>query len=106
MACLEKVSLPVSRRDEVGQLSRDVHTMYEKLKYTISELQAEIKKEKEMEESQRYFFSAASHELKTPIAAASALLEGMIAGIGDYSNHPKYLRECLNMMGAQNPDHY
>lgn len=102
MACLEEVSLQVSRRDEVGQLSRDVHTMYEKLKDTISELQAEIKKEKEMEESQRYFFSAASHELKTPIAATSALLEGMIAGIGDYSNHPKYLRECLNMMGAQN----
>jgi len=102
MACLEEVSLPVSRRDEVGQLARDVHNMYEKLKYTISELQAEIIREKEMEENQRYFFSAASHELKTPIAATSALLEGMIAGIGDYGNHSKYLRECLNMMKAQN----
>ncbi|WP_312651983.1 sensor histidine kinase [Aminipila sp.] len=102
MACLEEVSLPVSRRDEVGQLARDVHNMYEKLKYTISELQAEVIREREMEENQRYFFSAASHELKTPIAATSALLEGMIAGIGDYNNHPKYLRECLNMMRAQN----
>lgn len=102
MACLEDVSLSTSRYDEVGQLARDVHHMYEKLKATISQLQDEIIREKEMEENQRYFFSAASHELKTPIAATSALLEGMIAGIGDYSNHSKYLRECLNMMGVQN----
>jgi two-component system sensor histidine kinase VanS len=39
--------------------------------------------------------------LKTPIAATSAVLEGMLAGIGDYRDHPKYLRECLNMMNAQ-----
>ncbi|WP_051280340.1 HAMP domain-containing sensor histidine kinase [Anaerovorax odorimutans] len=102
MACLEEVSLSFSREDEVGQLAKDVHNMYEKLKYTISKLQDEITHGKEMEENQRYFFSAASHELKTPIAAASALLEGMIAGIGDYNNHPKYLRECLSMMGVQN----
>ena len=81
MACLESVPFPVARRDEVGQLAKDVHDMYEKLKQTISKLEAEILREKEMEENQRYFFSAASHELKTPIAASSALLEGMIAGI-------------------------
>lgn len=102
MANLEIVSHRDHRSDEVGQLARDVHRMYEKLKLTISELENEIRREKEMEENQRYFFSAASHELKTPIAAASALLEGMIAGIGDYKNHPKYLRECLNMMNTQN----
>lgn len=102
MANLEIVSHPDHRSDEVGQLTRDVHRMYEKLKLTISELENEIRREKEMEENQRYFFSAASHELKTPIAATSALLEGMLAGIGDYKNHPKYLRECLNMMNTQN----
>lgn len=101
MARLEPVPAPEFRKDEVGQLAGDVHNMYEKLKQTISKLEAEILREKEMEESQRYFFSAASHELKTPIAASSALLEGMIANIGDYKNHPKYLRECLNMMNAQ-----
>ena len=55
-----------------------------------------------MEENQRLFFSAASHELKTPIAATEALIEGMIANIGDYRNHPKYLRECLKNLDAQN----
>lgn len=102
MASLEPISIPTVRRDEVGQLAADVHNMYEKLKQTISKLEVEITRGKEMEENQRYFFSAASHELKTPIAATSALLEGMIADIGDYKNHPKYLRECLNMMTAQN----
>lgn len=102
MASLEPISIPTARRDELGQLAADVHHMYEKLKQTISKLEVEITREKEMEENQRYFFSAASHELKTPIAATSALLEGMLADIGDYKNHPKYLRECLNMMTAQN----
>jgi two-component system sensor histidine kinase VanS len=55
-----------------------------------------------MEENQRLFFSAASHELKTPIAATEALVEGMIANIGDYRDHPKYLRECMKTLDAQN----
>jgi two-component system sensor histidine kinase VanS len=55
-----------------------------------------------MENNQRTFFSAASHELKTPIATASALVEGMMANIGDYRDHRKYLRECLRTLNAQN----
>ena len=64
-------------------------------------LEDEIIRERAMEENQRLFFSAASHELKTPIAAAKALVEGMIAGVGDYTDHPKYLRECLKTLDAQ-----
>lgn len=101
MSNLEPVPAPLIRNDEVGQLTSDVHEMYEKLKLTIANLESEIEREREMEENQRYFFSAASHELKTPIASASALLEGMLENIGDYQNHPKYLRECLRMMTAQ-----
>ena len=64
-------------------------------------LQDEIARERAMEENQRLFFSAASHELKTPIAAARALVEGMIAGVGDYRDHQKYLRECINTLDSQ-----
>ena len=67
----------------------------------VAELEGENLRRKEMEESQRYFFSAASHELKTPIAAAHVILEGMLAGIGDYGNYPKYLNECIKLMDAQ-----
>ncbi|MCL2243873.1 MAG: HAMP domain-containing histidine kinase [Treponema sp.] len=64
-------------------------------------LEDEIIRRRVMEENQRLFFSAASHELKTPIAAARALVEGMIAGVGDYRDHPKYLRECLSTLDSQ-----
>jgi two-component system sensor histidine kinase VanS len=94
MANLEEVPLMPERGDELGALARDVHSMYSKLK-------DEILRERELEETQRYFFSAASHELKTPVAATSVLLEGMLANIGDYKDHPKYLRECLKLIDAQ-----
>lgn len=102
MSALEDVpqTLP-NRKDELGELAKDVHFMYGELKKTIAHQEAEIVRERQMEESQRYFFSAASHELKTPIAAASVLLEGMLANVGDYKNHPKYLRECLRLMEDQ-----
>jgi two-component system sensor histidine kinase VanS len=64
-------------------------------------LEDEIIRERTREENQRLFFSAASHELKTPIAAARAMVEGMIAGVGDYKDHPKYLRQCLNTLDSQ-----
>lgn len=102
MSALEFVPAPVARRDEIGQLAGDVYRMYEKLKLTIRQLEKEIEHEKEMEENQRYFFSAASHELKTPIAATSALLEGMLENVIEVSEYPKYLRECLKMMNEQN----
>jgi two-component system sensor histidine kinase VanS len=102
MTRLEDVSQSLPNRlDELGDLSRDIHTMYDKLKETISQLENEILRVREMEEAQRYFFSAASHELKTPIAATGVLLEGMLANVGEYKNHPKYLRECVKLMDAQ-----
>ena len=102
MANLEEVPSMPERPDELGDLAHGVHSMYDKLKETISKLEDEILREREMEETQRYFFSAASHELKTPIAATSVLLEGMLENVGDYKDHPKYLRECVKMMDAQN----
>lgn len=101
MANLEEVQPPEERKDELGVLAHDIYFMYEKLKETISQLEDEILRVRELEETQRYFFSAASHELKTPIAATSVLLEGMLENIGDYKDHPKYLRECVRMMDLQ-----
>jgi two-component system sensor histidine kinase VanS len=102
MSALEDVEPVGKRYDEVGQLEQAVHNMYGELRENIAKLECEIKKVKAMESSQRYFFSMASHELKTPIAATSVLLEGMLAEVGDYKNRRKYLRECINLMKAQN----
>jgi len=65
------------------------------LRQNISDLE-------EQREAQRYFFAAASHELKTPNAAITTLLQGMLDNVGVYQDHPKYLWECLKMMGEQN----
>lgn len=103
---LSPVEPTQQRNDELGDLYKDVHAMYAKLKDTILELEAENARRKEMEEAQRYFFSAASHELKTPIAAARVVMEGMLADIGDYKNHPKYLSECIKLMDEQSKTIY
>lgn len=95
MSALAPVSPPEPRNDEIGELSNIVHQMYGKLKDTIADLEEE-------KEAQRYFFAAASHELKTPIAATTALLQGMLDNIGEYKDHPKYLFECIKMMKEQN----
>ncbi|UJF33364.1 HAMP domain-containing histidine kinase [Paenibacillus hexagrammi] len=100
MANLEEVPPLPERNDELGILARDVHSMYERLKKTIYQLENELLRVRELEETRRYFFSAASHELKTPVAATSILLEGMLEHIGDYKDHPKYLRECMKMMDS------
>ena len=101
MSNLEDILYIAERNDELGDLASDVHSMYNKLKETISKLEEEIERVREMEENQRYFFSAASHELKTPIAAATVMVEGMLADIGDYKNHTKYLRECMKTLKTQ-----
>ena len=101
MAELKDVPRSLYGKDEIGRLGGDVYNMYEKLKHTITALENEIDRVRKMEEKQRSFFSAASHELKTPIAAATVMVEGMLGDIGDYKNHPKYLRECMKTLNAQ-----
>lgn len=94
MSKMENVSLPKERNDEIGLLTNDVYKMY-------SSLKTEIERVKKIEENQRYFFSAASHELKTPVASAIVLLQGMLDNIGDYKDHSKYLRKCIDKMNTQ-----
>jgi two-component system sensor histidine kinase VanS len=102
MSLLEPVDAPAPRGDEIGQLSKDVYGMYGKLKDTISQLETEIAHVKKMEEHQRYFFSAASHELKTPIAALGAILEGMAEQVVAPKEYPKYFQECMQLLSEQN----
>lgn len=65
------------------------------------QLARENTKRRQMEQHQAYFFSAASHELKTPIAGARLMMEGMLLGMGDYQNHDKYLKQCIQLMDVQ-----
>ena len=102
MSLLLFVEPPKERRDEIGRLSKDVYAMYSRLKSTIDQLENEVERVKRMEENQRYFFSAASHELKTPIAAVGAIFEGMLNDVISPEECPAYLREGLKLVREQN----
>lgn len=93
----EDVILKKTSSDEIGDLTRDVHFLYEQLTTSMKDLEHEMHLVQQLEENQRSLFTAASHELKTPVAALSALLEGMFEEVGDYKNHPKYLKESLKI---------
>lgn len=67
-------SLSTTRKDELGQLGNNMNqlainlsTALEELKVSNRTLTEEIAKEKKRKQQQRDFFSAVSHELKTPI---------------------------------------
>ena len=101
MSLLLTVDPPKERGDEIGQLSKDVYAMYARLKSTIGQLEIEIDRVKLMEENQRYFFSAASHELKTPITAVGGIFEGMLNDVITREEYPAYLREGLKLVKEQ-----
>lgn len=101
MSLLLPVEAPKKRNDEIGQLAADVYSLYGKLKSAIGRLETEIEHVKALEETQRYFFAAASHELKTPIAAASGILEGILDDVITPEETPAYLRECMKLLREQ-----
>ena len=75
-----------TRRDEIGALGRSLDQMAARLSSALRELetanralQGEVDRERERERQRTAFFSAASHELKTPITILKGQLTGMLA---------------------------
>ncbi len=61
-------------------------------------MQADIEHEKELEQAQLDFFSAVSHELKTPVTIIKGQTEGMLLNVGDYQDRDKYLSRSLEII--------
>ena len=90
------------RRDEIGDLGRDLDNLSANLNETITslnqktaELECEINRVNELERQKEVFFIAASHELKTPITIAQGQVRGMIDGIEPYDDLDTYLPRTL-----------
>ncbi len=90
------------RQDEIGDLARDLDVMADALKEKMEslegknqELSEEVSRRKELENQKDMFFSAASHELKTPVTVLEGQLRGMIEGIEPYTDHEIYLPKLL-----------
>lgn len=96
-----------NRTDELGVLAHSLNEMSKKLSAALenlqeanAKLQADIEHEKELEQAQLDFFSAVSHELKTPITIIKGQTEGMILNVGDYQDRNKYLSRSLEIINT------
>lgn len=94
------------RRDEIGALGRSLNQMACKLSAALRELEAanqalrgEVERERELDRQRTAFFSAASHELKTPVTILKGQLAGMLEGVDVYQDRDKYLLRSLQVAG-------
>lgn len=108
MASMEFNTLCSARRtDEIGILADSLNTLSSNLSAALTELkeanqklQADMDKEKELELRRMEFFSAASHELKTPITIIKGQLQGMLCGVGRYKDRETYLAQSLEVTNS------
>lgn len=96
-----------NRTDELGTLAHSLNEMSKKLSLSLEDLraaneklQADIEHERELEQAQLEFFSAVSHELKTPLTVIKGQTEGMILNVGDYQDRNKYLSRSLEIINT------
>ena len=96
MANFESDSLiPIISHDEIGELSSGINYLFDQLKMSISTLEKEIKRVRDSENRKIDFLQMVSHEMKTPLASANSLIEGLRYKIPPYRDDPDYyLEEC------------
>jgi len=93
------VIIPVHSHDEIGILSHDISYLYEQLREVIVTLEQEIRRYSDAENKKIEFLQTVSHEMKTPLASANALIEGIIYEISPYhENQKQYLGECRDFL--------
>ena len=94
------------RRDEIGRLGRSLDQMARRLSAALGALEeanqalrGEVARERALDRQRVAFFSAASHELKTPVTILKGQLSGMLEGVGVYRDRDKYLLRALQVTG-------
>lgn len=88
-------------KDEIAKLGETLYQLYETLYSNYQLLGEKAQVLEEENKRQEVFLRASSHQLKTPIAAALLLVEGMMDEIGKYKNTketlPKVKEQIMSM---------
>lgn len=76
--------IPVVSHDEIGDLSRSINQLSERLHAYIEQLQQDIEKEKQLEHTRKEFIAGVSHELKTPLSVIQSCLSIVKDGVASH----------------------
>lgn len=79
------------RKDEIGILAETIDDLYQKIRNSYEELEEKNQILSEENKRQEVLLRASSHQLKTPVAAALLLVDGMQNNVGKYKDREKYL---------------
>jgi signal transduction histidine kinase len=95
---LSNASLPSKGKDEIAVLIQTLNGLYQELDHNYNLLESKNKELREKNKSQEVFLRSSSHQLKTPIAAALLLVDGMTNQIGKYQDTKAYLPEVKKQL--------
>lgn len=87
----EVYAIEITGEDEISYLGNILNELYSKLNESFKALEEKNKLLIAENKRQNVFLRASSHQLKTPVAAALLLVEGMIDEVGKYKNTKEYL---------------
>ncbi|AYK08676.1 HAMP domain-containing protein [Brevibacillus laterosporus] len=76
--------IPVVSKDEIGDLSHNINMLSDRLHSYIEQLQQDIEKEKQLENTRKEFISGVSHELKTPLSVIQSCLSILKDGVASH----------------------